>query len=135
MKSDGLVLRAFFAFAFLSAVRRATGSSDDTWSFASNGTGRAMQPDRRCILHSDDIYRVSYCANRKCPNWKCLDDSAIIHGTCCGCPNIFGDDVPVLCSKDLKCPRLMKDLCTDFNYMILCCCSTNNNYYNIYSSS
>ncbi|KAF0688206.1 hypothetical protein FWK35_00038477 [Aphis craccivora] len=23
----------------------------------------------------------------------------------------------------------MKDLCTDFNYMILCCCSTNNNYY------
>ncbi|XP_050060111.1 uncharacterized protein LOC114123124 isoform X2 [Aphis gossypii] len=78
---------------------------------------------------------MSYCANRKCPNWKCLDDSAIIHGTCCGCPNIFGDDVPVLCSKDLKCPRLMKDLCTDFNYMILCCCSTNNNYYNIYSSS
>lgn len=48
---------------------------------------------------------------------------------------LFLDDVPVLCSKDLKCPRLMKDLCTDFNYMILCCCSTNNNYYNIYSSS
>ncbi|XP_060852615.1 uncharacterized protein LOC132930651 [Rhopalosiphum padi] len=130
MRSYGLAVRAFFAFVFLFAVLHASGSSADTWYTASNATGRAMQPDNRCILHMDDIYRVNYCADRACPNWKCQDDSAIIHGTCCGCPNVFGDDVPVLCVKDLKCPRLMKDLCTNFNFMILCCCSRNNNNHN-----
>ncbi|XP_022162468.1 uncharacterized protein LOC111028221 isoform X2 [Myzus persicae] len=82
MKSNGAVMQAFFAFAFLVV---ASGLSDDTWSVASNGTGRAMQPDNRCILQMDDIYRVSsrgvdveklnYCSNRACPNWKCEDDS------------------------------------------------------------
>ncbi|XP_022162470.1 uncharacterized protein LOC111028221 isoform X3 [Myzus persicae] len=72
MKSNGAVMQAFFAFAFLVV---ASGLSDDTWSVASNGTGRAMQPDNRCILQMDDIYRVNYCSNRACPNWKCEDDS------------------------------------------------------------
>ncbi|NP_001280279.1 uncharacterized protein LOC100575004 precursor [Acyrthosiphon pisum] len=130
MKSNGAVLSAFFTFAFLVV---ASGLSDNTWSDVSNATGRAMQYDNRCILHMDDIYRVHYCSNRACPSWKCQDDSAIIHGTCCGCPNIFGDDVPVLCVKDLKCPHLMKDLCNNYNFMILCCCSRTNNYYYNYN--
>ncbi|KAL4089804.1 hypothetical protein QTP88_024768 [Uroleucon formosanum] len=87
MKTNGAVLRAFFTFALLVVV---SGLSDDTWSVVSNATGRAMQRDNHCILHMDDIYRVNYCSNRTCPSWKCQDDSAIIHGTCCGCPNIFG---------------------------------------------
>ncbi|XP_025199174.1 uncharacterized protein LOC112597367 [Melanaphis sacchari] len=130
MKSDGLVLRAFSAFAFVFVVIHPSRSLDLTWSIASNATGRAMQRDNRCILYMDDVYKGSYCSNRTCPNWNCHDDSAVIYGTCCGCPNYFGDDhIPVLCKKNLECPKLMKDLCTDFNFMILCCCSHNKNYF------
>ncbi|KAL5233553.1 hypothetical protein ACI65C_000963 [Semiaphis heraclei] len=87
MKSNRVVMQAFFAFAFLVI---ASGSTDNTWFSPSNTTGRAMQPDTRFMLLMNEIYRANYCPNQRCPDWKCLDDSTIIHGTCCGCPNIFG---------------------------------------------
>ncbi|XP_015372446.1 PREDICTED: uncharacterized protein LOC107167778 [Diuraphis noxia] len=128
MKSNRVVLQAFFAFTFLVI---ASGLNNNTWFVPSNTTGRAMQPDIPFMMFINEIYRANYCQNKTCPVWNCSDDSVIIHGSCCKCPNIFGDDVPVLCVNNLECPRLMKDLCTKYNLMILCCCSRiNDNYYN-----
>ncbi|KAL1465377.1 hypothetical protein WDU94_004956, partial [Cyamophila willieti] len=53
------------------------------------------------------------CPANSCPPWRCQDDSAVIHGYCCGCARP-SDNVPfVTCRPDLRCPISAEPLCTD----------------------
>jgi len=54
MKSNRVVLHAFFAFAFLVIT---SGLTENKWFVPSNTTGRAMQPDFRFMLLMNEIYR------------------------------------------------------------------------------
>ncbi|XP_050434774.1 uncharacterized protein LOC126841981 [Adelges cooleyi] len=83
----------------------------------------ALQRSRRQFSFVQDLYNAWYCRRKQCPNWRCQDDSAVIHGYCCGCPNSLGANVPVLCAEDLKCPLKMTNLCQDYSYMLTCCCT------------
>ncbi|XP_050546994.1 uncharacterized protein LOC126908721 isoform X1 [Daktulosphaira vitifoliae] len=83
-----------------------------------------VQPSSgRQLSFLNSIYNAWYCRRKTCPKWRCQDDSAIIHGHCCGCPNAVRDNVPVLCSENLKCPLKMNNLCQDYSFMITCCCT------------
>ncbi|XP_072159706.1 uncharacterized protein [Bemisia tabaci] len=63
--------------------------------------------------------------NTPCPPWRCEDDSAIIHGTCCGCSNWLNPySWSISCVNDLQCPNpYTSPLCSDFQWMLRCCCS------------
>uniref|UniRef100_A0A8D9AWT9 Secreted protein n=1 Tax=Cacopsylla melanoneura TaxID=428564 RepID=A0A8D9AWT9_9HEMI len=68
-------------------------------------------------------YDGGYCPPNRCPDWRCQDDSAVIHGWCCGCARP-SDNVPfVTCRPDLRCPISAEPLCTDYNFMMDCCCT------------
>ncbi|XP_025405361.1 uncharacterized protein LOC112679683 [Sipha flava] len=118
MKSDGPVLTfCVFVCVIAVAVPLVTGST-----YFGGTTGVVQGPGfRRDPLMA--MYKAIYCRNKQCPNWRCQDDSAMIHGHCCGCHNSFEVNVPVLCVEDLKCPLKMKNLCDDYHFMITCCCS------------
>ncbi|XKL68904.1 hypothetical protein PGB90_006673 [Kerria lacca] len=57
------------------------------------------------------------CGSGSCPPWKCQDDSAVIHGYCCGCPG--PDDALENCETRLCPPWKCED---DPNYIHGQCC-------------
>ncbi|XP_026676318.1 protein deadpan-like [Diaphorina citri] len=106
----------------------------------------ALSMDGSSSCHSEDMWRpcpINYmkneitndrqlvqcmisdgsCPPNGCPPWRCQQDSAVIHGYCCGCARPT-DNVPfVTCRPDLRCPLSSEPLCTDYNFMMDCCCT------------
>ncbi|VVC43211.1 Hypothetical protein CINCED_3A009933 [Cinara cedri] len=127
MKSRAVVLLAFAACLIRPPAARAIIHN------GANPYGQYFyQPAVQPIVLSDSepVYnREHQCRLNKCPEWNCEDDSAIIHGHCCGCPYMPGDkpnNIRVLCADDLKCPYKKDKLCSDYQFMLQCCCPPKN---------
>ncbi|XP_025405354.1 uncharacterized protein LOC112679680 [Sipha flava] len=119
MKSDR-VLVTFSAFSILSV---ATALYQHNVSSTYVKAADDLNGDRDVIIKF--LYTALYCDGRQCPSWSCQDDSAVIHGHCCGCPNPLKVKVPpVLCVQDLSCPYKMDELCEAYHFMITCCCNS-----------
>ncbi|KAI5748619.1 hypothetical protein M8J76_000644 [Diaphorina citri] len=112
--------RGYTSFLLLAVVCAISVSNAKNLTERTLSFGSASQPTRQArffgnLLNILTGYDYDYgsdgsCPPNGCPPWRCQQDSAVIHGYCCGCArptglfNLFGNRVTRGPHKKFYCP-------------------------------